>query len=122
MKKSNFVALILSTIGILLLGLGMCMCMIEEWGLFQPGIIVGSGGLLTLLIMIFVYRKMEHKNPIKISLKTVMIVILALVGMLALGIGMSLSMVFGNLILGIVIGILGILILLSLIPICKGLV
>ena len=38
-----------------------------------------------------------------------------------LGVGMCLSMVFGKMILGIVIGIIGIVILLMLIPLTKGL-
>ena len=37
-----------------------------------------------------------------------------------LGVGMCLSMVFGKMILGIVIGIIGIVILLMLIPLTKG--
>lgn len=41
-------------------------------------------------------------------------------GML-LGVGMCLSMVFGKLVLGIVIGIIGIVVLLMLIPLTKGL-
>lgn len=37
MKKKNFVTLILSTIGGILFALGMCMCLIPEWGTFTPG-------------------------------------------------------------------------------------
>ena len=43
------------------------------------------------------------------------------VGALLLGVGMCLSMVFGKMILSIVIGILGIVVLLMLIPLLKGL-
>lgn len=121
MKKSNFVALILSVIGVLFLGLGMCMCLIPEWNMFNQGIIVGCIGLLILLIMLIVYRKMEHKSPIKITPKTVFTILLGIIGALGLGVGMCLTMVFGKFILGIAIGIVGILILLCLIPLCKGL-
>lgn len=121
MKKSNFVALILSVIAVLFLGLGMCMCLIPEWNMFNEGIIVGCIGLLILLIMIIVYRKMENKSPIKITSKTIFTVLLGIIGALGLGVGMCLTMVFGKFILGIVIGIIGILILLCLIPLCKGL-
>lgn len=31
MKKSNFVAMILGTIGMVFFALGMCMALIEEW-------------------------------------------------------------------------------------------
>ena len=37
MKKSNFVAMILGTIGIVFFALGMCMALIEEWGMFRQG-------------------------------------------------------------------------------------
>ena len=33
MKKSNFVAMILGTIGMVFFALGMCMALIEEWGI-----------------------------------------------------------------------------------------
>ena len=42
MKKSNFVALILGTIGVVFFALGMCMALIEEWGMFNKGIIAQS--------------------------------------------------------------------------------
>lgn len=120
MKKSNFVEMILSVIGILFLGLGMCMSTIPEWNMFQQGIILGCIGLLVLLVMAIVYRKMENMAPIKITLKTVLTVLLGIIGALSLGIGMCLTMVFGHFSLGIIIGIIGIIILLCLIPLCKG--
>ena len=43
------------------------------------------------------------------------------VGALLLGVGMCLSMVFGKMILGIVIGIIGIVVILMLISLLKGL-
>ena len=50
MKKSNFAALILGTIGVVFFALGMCMCTIEEWAMFRQGIIAGAIGLVVLLI------------------------------------------------------------------------
>lgn len=35
MKKSNFVAMILGTIGVILFALGMCMTLIPEWNAFR---------------------------------------------------------------------------------------
>lgn len=46
MKKSNFAALILGTIGMVFFALGMCMALIEEWGMFQQGVIAGVIGLV----------------------------------------------------------------------------
>lgn len=46
---------------------------------------------------------------------------LGVFGALLLGVGMSLCMVFGKMVLGIVVGIIGIVVLLMLIPLTKGL-
>lgn len=120
MKKSNFVALILGTIGGVFFALGMCMCLIPEWGMFNNGIIAGIAGLVILLITALIWRKMEGKTPIKISGKTVGAVALGVIGALVLGVGMCLTMVFNKLFLGIIVGVLGIVLLLMLIPLTKG--
>ena len=121
MKKSNFVALILGTIGVVFFALGMCMALLPEWNLFHQGIICGVVGLAVLLATVLVWRKMEGKAPIRISAKTVGTVLVGVLGALLLGVGMCLSMVFGQMVLGIVIGLVGIVALLLLIPLTKGL-
>ena len=121
MKKSNFTALILGTIGMVFFALGMCMALIEEWGMFRQGIVSGVIGLVVLLITLFLWRKMEGKAPIKLSGKTVGTVVLAVFGALILGVGMSLCMVFGKMALGVIVGLVGIVALLMLIPVTKGL-
>ena len=121
MKKSSFVALILGIISGVFFALGMCMAMIPEWNAFRPGIIVGCVGIVFALITVFVWRKMEHKQPIKISGKAVLTAVVGIVGALVLGVGMCFTMVWGNMILGIIVGLVGIMILLCLIPLCKGL-
>lgn len=121
MKKSNFVAMILGTIGMVFFALGMCMALIEEWSMFRQGIVAGAVGLVILLITLLVWRRMEGKEPIKLSGKTVGTVVLAIFGTLLLGVGMSFSMVFGKMVFGVVIGLVGIVVLLMLIPLTKGL-
>ena len=121
MKKSTFVTMILGTIGGILFALGMCMALISEWNAFQPGVIMGVIGAIVLLIMVFVWRKMENKEPIKLSGKTIGATLLGIVGALLLGVGMCLTMVWSHMVAGIVIGIVGIVVLLCLIPFIKGL-
>ena len=121
MKKSNFVAMILGTIGRVFFALGMCMALIEEWGMFRQGIVAGVVGLVILLITLLVWRRMEGKEPIRLSWKTVGTVVLAIFGALLLVVGMCFSMVFGKMVLGVVIGLVGIVALLMLIPLTKGL-
>lgn len=120
MKKSSFVAMLLGTVSGVLFALGMCMALISEWGAFRPGIIFGCVGLLLGLITLIVWRKMEHKAPIHFSGKTVLTVIVGVVGALALGVGMCFSMVWGKMVMGIVIGLIGIVVLLCLIPLTQG--
>lgn len=121
MKKSTFVAMILGTIGGILFSLGMCMCLIPEWNAFKSGVGMGVAGVIVLLIMTFVWRKMENKAPIKPSGKTIGATLIGIVGSLLFGIGMCLVMVWSHMVLGIVIGIAGIVVLLCLIPFIKGL-
>ena len=121
MKKSNFAALILGTIGVVFFALGMCMAPLPEWGMFQQGIVCGVIGLVVLLITVLVWRRMEGKAPIHLNAKTVGAVVVGVLGALLLGVGMCMTMVFGRMVLGIVIGLVGIGVLLMLIPLVKGL-
>lgn len=122
MKRENFVSMMLGSIGIILFGIGMCMCLLPKWNAFQQGIIVGSIGAFVLLAMIFVRRKMQHKPAITLSAKGVAAVAVGMLGVLMLGVGMCMAMVWTHLMIpGIVVGCVGILVLLSLIPLCKGL-
>lgn len=121
MKKSTFIAMILGTIGGILFALGMCMALIPEWNAFRPGVIMGVIGAVVLLIMVLIWRKMENKAPVRISGKTIGAVLIGIAGALFLGVGMCLTMVWSNMVMGIVIGIIGILVLICLIPFIRGL-
>lgn len=120
MKKSSFVAMILGTVSGILFALGMCMALIKEWNTFTSGIVLGLIGLVLGVITFFIWRKMENKKPIKLSGKTLAITLIGIIGALVLGVGMCLTMVWQNMALGVIVGIVGIIILLSLIPIIKG--
>lgn len=120
MKKSNFAAMILGTVSGVFFALGMCMALLPEWGMRTQGTVCGVIGLVLGLVTLFVWRRMEGKAPIKVSGKTVGTILLGILGALMLGVGMCLSMVFGKMILGIVVGIIGIVVLMMLIPLTKG--
>ena len=121
MKKKNFVTLIMSTIGGILFAIGMCMCLLPEWNVFNQGVGIAVIGAVVLLAMLIVRRKMEGKPVIRLSGKAIGTVLLGIAGALALGIGMCLVMVWNILIQGILVGLVGIVLLLCLIPVIKGL-
>ncbi len=122
MEKKKFVALLMGVVGGLLFALGMCMCLLPEWGAFNQGVVLGVIGAVELLITWIVYRKMSGKQPVKLNVKVVGKVIYGILAALVLGVGMCMVMVFeGMMIPGIVVGIVGIAMLLCLIPMCIGL-
>lgn len=123
MTKKNFITLILSTIGGILFAIGMCMCLLPEWNAFTQGVVVAVIGAVVLVAMVIIRRKMEGKPVIvKLSGKTIGGILLGIVGTLTLGVGMCMVMVWeGLMIWGIIVGVVGIILLLCLIPLCKGL-
>lgn len=121
MKKKNFVSMILGTAGGILFALGMCMCLLPEWNVFTPGIVIGCVGALILLLTLIVRRKMEGKAAVRMNGKAILTILFGVFGALVLGTGMCMTMVWeGLMIPGILVGIVGILLLLSLIPLIKG--
>lgn len=120
MKKSSFAAMILGTVAGVFFALGMCMCLLPEWNAFKEGIVFGTVGILLGIVTLAVWRKMEHKKPIKLNGRAVALCLLGVLGALALGTGMCFSMLWNKMVLGVLIGLLGILMLLSLIPLIKG--
>lgn len=121
MKKKNFVTLILSTVGGLLFALGMCMALIPEWGAMTPGIVIGAIGAVILLVMVLVRRKMDGKPAIVFNGRTVGITLFGILGTVVFGLGMCMTMVWNIMLWGITVGIVGIIMLLCLIPVVKGL-
>ena len=120
MKKSSFVAMMLGTVSGVFFSLGMCMALLPEWNAFKPGVIFGAVGIVLGLITLLVWRKMEGKAPIKPNGRIIALTAFGIVGALTLGVGMCFCMVWENIILGTLIGLVGILLLLALIPITKG--
>lgn len=120
MEKKNFVALLLGVIGGLLFGIGMCMCLIPEWDMFTQGVAVTAIGAVVLLVLAIVYRKMSGAAPIKVNWKIVLKVVYGVISALILGGGMALVMETDMMLIGIGLGIVGIVMLLFLIPMCIG--
>lgn len=122
MKKENFITLVLGVVGGLLFGIGMCMCLLPEWNAFKPGVVVAAIGAALLIVMLIMRHIMLGKPAVKVNAKVVGKAAFGTVGALTLGLGMCMTMVFeGMMIWGIIVGIIGIILLLCLIPMCMGL-
>ena len=121
MQKKDFVTLILSTVGGILFALGMCMALLPEWNAFMESIVVGAVGLVVLLIMVIVRRRMSGKKAIVFNGRAIGITLLGVAGAIVLGVGMCMTMIWDMVAPGIIVGVVGIVALLCLIPAIKGL-
>ena len=120
MKKSNFVALVLGTWGGVFFALGMCMALLPEWNAFAEGVAFGLLGLLIALIACIIWCKMEGKKLSKINAKTLLRILYAIVAILVFGTGICMCLALHQIVWGTLIGLLGIVMLIALIPIIKG--
>ena len=120
MKKSAFVNLIIGTIGGLLFALGMCMCLLPEWNAFRIGVVCTAIGFVSLLVQSIV-AWLRSGRKIKINWKIAGKVLYGVFASLVLGVGMCMILVWNLMIPGILVGILGIVLLLMLIPMFLGL-
>ena len=120
MKKSTFVNLMIGTVGGLLFALGMCMCLLPEWNAFKIGVVCTAMGTIVLLAQSIV-AWLRSGRTIEINWKMAGKVMYGVFAALVLGVGMCMIMVWNLMLPGILVGILGILLLLMLIPMFLGL-
>lgn len=112
MKKETLLEIILGTVGGLIFAIGMCMCLLPEWNLFTPGVVVTIIGFIILLCIIPIYRK-EHprKKHGPVNWGIVFTFVIGIVGSLIIGFGMSKVMVgeasSSDMIVGIITGVVG---------------
>jgi len=121
MKKNQFVALLVGTVGGLLFSLGMCMCLVSEWNAFREGVVATAVGAVSLLVLAIVCRVKSGKTAKPINWKVVGKVVYGTAAALVLGLGMCMIMVWNLMLPGILVGMVGIVLLLCLIPMCLGL-
>lgn len=122
MTKKSFMFLVLTVVGGLLFALGMCMCLLPEWNAFTTGVIVTALGALVLLVIGLVRWIMAGKPMAKVDWNKVGKIAYCVAAALVLGTGMAMIMAFENLMIpGILVGIVGIVLVLGIIPVFKGL-
>ncbi|MBE6768534.1 MAG: hypothetical protein E7549_06435 [Ruminococcaceae bacterium] len=120
MKKSSFVALVMGTVSGVLFALGMCMALLPEWNAFTQGVIFGGIGIVLGVVTALIWCKMENKQLPKMSAKNVFRTVYAVAAALVLGVGMCLCLVWEQIVWGTLVGLLGIVMLIALIPMVKG--
>lgn len=120
MKKSSFIALVMGTVSGVLFSLGMCMALLPEWNAFTEGVVFGGIGIILGIITALVWCKMENVKLPKLNVKNVLRTLYAVVAVLVLGVGMCLCLVWNQIIWGTLVGLLGIVMLIALIPMIKG--
>lgn len=122
MTKKNFLFLVLTVVGGLLFALGMCMCLIPEWNAFTPGVVAIALGALVLFAIALVKWIMAGKPIAKINWNKAGKIAYSIISALVLGTGMAMIIAFENMMIpGIIVGIVGIVLLLGVIPVFKGL-
>ena len=84
----------MGTVSGVLFSPGLCMTLIQEWNSFGPGIVLGCVGVVLALVTVLVWRRMEHRQPIRILPKMILTIAVGIAGALALGVGMCFSMVW----------------------------
>ena len=120
MKKSSFVALVMGTVSGVLFALGMCMALLPEWNAFAQGIVFGGIGIILGIVTALVWCKMENKKLPKMNGKNVFCTIYGIIAVLVLGVGMCMCLVWQQIIGGTLVGLLGIIMIVGLVPIIKG--
>lgn len=61
-QKGTVVSIIIGVVGTLIMGLGMCCCMVFEDVWFIPGIVIGLVGIGTLALAYPVYNRITQKE------------------------------------------------------------
>ena len=120
MKKSSFVALILGTVSGVLFALGMCMALLPEWDAFTEGVIFGAVGIVIGIVTALIWCKMENKKLPKMNVKNILRIVYAIIAALVLGVGLCMCLVWNHIVWGTLVGLLGIVMLITLIPMIKG--
>jgi hypothetical protein len=95
------------------------MCLLPEWNSFTLGVILTAIGGVVLIIVALI-ACVKNKNRARINWKLVGKIAYGVVSALILGLGMAMIMVWNLIIWGIVVGIIGLLMILFLIPIFLG--
>ena len=66
-RKGNILSLVMGIIGVLIMGVGMCCCMVWGGVWFVPGIVIGILGIFLAAMAYPVYQRVTKKEREKIA-------------------------------------------------------
>ena len=121
MKKSHFITLVICVVTGLIFSLGMCMCLLPEWNSFKLGVVLTAIGGVALVAMGLIALVKNNKERQPVNWKMVGKISFGVIAALILGLGMCMIMVWNLMLWGIIVGIVGLVMLLFLIPMFLGL-
>ena len=121
MKKRNFIILVICVVAGLMFSLGMCMCLLPEWNSLILGRVLTAIGGVALATMGIIALVKNNKERQPINWKMVGKISFGVIAALILGLGMCMIMVWNLMLWGIIVGIVGLVMLLFLIPMFLGL-
>ena len=96
------------------------MALLPEWDAFTQGVVFGSVGIILGVITLLIYCKMENKQLVKMNGKNIFRIFYITIALLVLGTGMCMCLVWQMFVWGTLVGLIGIVMLLALIPMIKG--
>lgn len=115
MKKRDFIVLIAYTVSLLVLALGMCLYTLPEWGM--PLSILG---LVLVVVSWILQRRLSGKGAPNLDLKLTAKVIYCVFALLVFSGGFAL-VTAGNFVLGVILGFIGLILIIGIIPVAVGL-
>ncbi|MFK8248579.1 hypothetical protein ACI78P_04190 [Leuconostoc mesenteroides] len=120
MKKNDFIIMLGWISSGFLFAIGMCMVLLPEWGVELQGAILGGVGIISALAVFLAKRKMAGKALWIWNTRIVVISLFGFVSAIVFGLGMVMTMVWGMMTLGIILGFVGVLMLAALLLMVKG--
>jgi hypothetical protein len=96
------------------------MCLLPEWDAFTLGVVLTSAGGVSLLTMGIISYIKKAKNRKPINWKLTGKILYGVISSLIFGLGLCLIMVWGYMITGVIVGVVGLMMLLFLIPMLVG--
>ncbi|HEL2460072.1 hypothetical protein HCB55_00735 [Streptococcus suis] len=120
MKRRDFISLIAYTVSLLVLTLGMCFYTLPEWEMTSLGMPLSVVGLLLLVLSWGLQRRLTGKGAPRLDWKQIVKVIYCVFALLVFGGGFALVTI-GNFVLGLVLGFIGLVFVIGIIPVTVGL-